>query len=118
VQQTTQQELSSRMFYVVLNVQSYAERIDLLFSKGKLNYEFDQKWIFVLMYFSIDELDVTDFANTSSNVMFSQPVPLYTDDFLGFPVGTPVPVGMYLMHFDTMTSIFVATKQIRTCRRL
>ena len=40
---------------------------------------------------SVDEAD----AAGARGVRFDQPVPLYMENFLGFPVGTPVPVGYY-----------------------
>ncbi len=33
-------------------------------------------------------------ANGASTVRFSEPVPFYVENFLGFPVGFPVPVGV------------------------
>jgi RHS repeat-associated protein len=41
--------------------------------------------------YSIDEAVAAD----ATNVTFSKPVVNYTDNFLGFPVGTPVPTGYY-----------------------
>ncbi len=41
--------------------------------------------------YSLDEGTV----NGSTNVMFNQPVPFYVENYLGFPVGTPVPVGKF-----------------------
>src|SRR5690606_1329392 len=40
---------------------------------------------------SVDEA----FAAGARSVEFNQPVPFYVDNFLGFPVGTPVPLGYY-----------------------
>ena len=40
------------------------------------------------------ELSV-DEASARTTVQFSQPVVSYTENFVGFPVGTPVPVGYY-----------------------
>lgn len=40
---------------------------------------------------SVDEA----LAAGATSVVFSQPVPFYVDNFLGFPVGTPVPLGYY-----------------------
>jgi RHS repeat-associated protein len=36
-----------------------------------------------------------DEAGPGATVVFSQPVPLYVENFLDFPVGTPVPTGWY-----------------------
>ncbi|MDH5300736.1 MAG: hypothetical protein OEW58_05170 [Gammaproteobacteria bacterium] len=41
--------------------------------------------------FSLDQA----IAVGAETVKFSQPVPVYVDNFLGFPVGIPVPVGYY-----------------------
>lgn len=40
---------------------------------------------------SVDEA----LAAGATSVVFSQPVPFYVDNFLGFPTGTPVPLGYY-----------------------
>ncbi|MDP9353164.1 MAG: Ig-like domain-containing protein, partial [Chloroflexota bacterium] len=40
---------------------------------------------------SVDEA----MAAGATDVQFSQPVPFYVENFIGFPVGTPVPVGYY-----------------------
>src|SRR5205807_1043957 len=41
--------------------------------------------------YSVDEA----IAAGAVSVLFSQPVVDYTENFLGFPVGTPVPLGSY-----------------------
>jgi RHS repeat-associated protein len=53
-------------------------------------------------------------AAGATSVTLSQPIPLYVENFLGFPVGTPVPVGFY----DRMRGQWIASPDGRVVKIL